>query len=100
MDPFQALTELPKLIEDYKRVSAELAQAQRELAALKDNQYVTWDWVCNFFGIDLKTAKLMLADEKLFVHNRQIKRFPKAAILSFAERNSVKVKDVYVMNYK
>jgi len=36
----------------------------------------------------------MLADEKVFVYGRQIKRFKKSAILRFAERNSIKVSQV------
>ncbi|UHG93209.1 helix-turn-helix domain-containing protein [Spirosoma oryzicola] len=91
MTPFEALAELPKLVEDYKRVATELKECQQELATLKDDQYVTWEWICQYFDISKSTAMLMLADEKLFVHGRQIKRFKKSAIIKFAERNSIKV---------
>ncbi|WP_338876938.1 hypothetical protein WBJ53_14880 [Spirosoma sp. SC4-14] len=94
MTPFEALAELPQLIADYKRVAAELQECQKELAALKDDQYVTWEWICQYFDISKSTAMLMLADEKLFVHGRQIKRFKKSTILRFAERHSIKVKQL------
>lgn len=94
MDLLQALSELPNLVADYKKVAAQLAQTQKELAALKDDQYVGWDWICQYFGVSKSTAMLMLSEEKLFVHGRQIKRFRKAAILKFAERNSIKLKDI------
>ena len=94
MDPFQALCELPKLIDDYKRVAAELAEAQRELATLKDDQYVTWEWVCQFFSVTKPTAVAMLAEEKLFVYGQKVKRLKKSAVLKFAERNSIKVKQM------
>lgn len=94
MDPFQALCELPKLIEDYKRVTAELIEAKRELASLKDDGYVSWKWVCTYFNMDEKTARSMLAEEKILVHNSKIKKFKKSDLMRFAERHSVKVKDL------
>lgn len=78
----------------YEEVTAELIAVKRELAAREDDQYVTWEWVTEYFGIDRKTARLMLAEEKLFVYGRQIKRFKKSEILRFAQRNSVKLKDI------
>lgn len=91
MDPFQALCEIPKLVEEYKRIATQLEATERELEALKNDQYVTWEWVCQFFDVTKPTAMAMLADEKVFVYGRQIKRFKKSAILRFAERNSIKV---------
>ena len=73
-----------------------LGELRRELAALKDDQYVTWDWICQYFDVTRPTAMAMLANEKLFVYGRQVKRFKKSAILKFAERNSIKVKDLQV----
>ncbi|GAB3780647.1 hypothetical protein GCM10028818_33210 [Spirosoma horti] len=96
MDLLQALNELPNLVADYKKVAAQLAEAQKELAALKEDRYVSWDWIAQYFDISKTTAHLMLAEEKMFVHGRQIKRFRKSAIIRFAERNSIKVKDVHV----
>lgn len=94
MDPFQVLAQLPAFFAKYEEVTAELIAVKRELAAREEEQYVTWEWVCEFFGIDRKTARLMLQNEKLFVYGRQIKRFKKSEILRFAERNSVKLKDI------
>lgn len=94
MDPFQALSELPNFIEEYKRVATKLAEVEKELAALKEDQYVTWDWICTYFDVTKATAMQMLADEKLFVYGQQIKRFKRSAILKFAERNSIKLKEV------
>lgn len=94
MDPFQALTKLPEIVANYERIAAELAETRRELAALKDDQYVTWDWICAYFDVTRPTAMAMLAEEKLFVYGRQVKRFKKSVILRFAERNSIKAKDV------
>ncbi|GAB3026465.1 hypothetical protein [Spirosoma pulveris] len=51
MDPFQALLKLPQLIEDYERVSQELAQTKKELADMEDDRYVTWEWICEYFQI-------------------------------------------------
>lgn len=94
MDPFQALAELPKLIEDYKQAATKLAQTQKELASLKDDQYVSWEWVCQYFGITKPTAVAMLSEEKVFAYGQKIKRLRKSSILQFAERNSIKVKNL------
>lgn len=94
MDPFQALAKLPQLIADYERVAHQLAETQKQLAAQQDDEFVTWDWICDHFKVTRPTAMAMLAEEKLFVYGRQIKRFKKSAILRFAERNSIKLKDL------
>ncbi|GAB3780644.1 hypothetical protein GCM10028818_33200 [Spirosoma horti] len=94
MDLLQAFTELPNLVADYKKVAAELAATQRELAALKEDKYVNWEWICEYFGVTKKTGYMMLANEKVFVHGRKIKRFKKSDILRFAERNSIKLKEI------
>ncbi|UFH55503.1 hypothetical protein [Spirosoma sp. KNUC1025] len=100
MDPFQALCELPKLVEEYKRVAAELIEVKRELEALKNDKYVTWEWICEYFGVTKPTAVAMLADEKVFVFNQKVKRLKKSAVIKFAERNSLKVKEVVYVPYK
>ena len=94
MDPFQALCELPRLIEEYKKTAAELAEVKRELEALKEDRYVTWEWVCDYFDITKRTAFLMLSEEKAFVHGNQIKRLKKSVVTRFAERNSIKIKEL------
>jgi hypothetical protein len=95
MDPLlKALSELPQLVADYKRVAADLAEAQKQLAALKDDQYVSWEWVCAYFGITKPTAVAMLQDEKIFAYGQKVKRLKKSMVLAFAERNSIKVKEV------
>lgn len=94
MTPFDALLELPKIVDDYKRVSAQLIQAQQELQSLKDDCYVSWKWACAYFNMDEKTARLMLADVPMLVHNKRVKKFKKSDLIRFAERHSVKVKDL------
>jgi len=96
MDPFiQALIDLPNLIADYHKAMAELAEARKDLEAQKDDKYVSLDWVCRYFNVSKKTALIMLADEKMFVHGRHIKRFKRSDILRFAERHKINVKDIH-----
>lgn len=97
MDPFQALCELPNLIDEYKKTAAELAEVKRELELLKSDKFVTWEWVCDYFGITKRTAFLMLSEEKIFVHGHQLKRVKKSTVLRFAEKNSIKVKEISVI---
>jgi hypothetical protein len=94
MDPFQALAEMPKLVADYQKTAQQLIETQRELAALKDDKLVGWDWVCEYFGVTKPTAMLMLENEKIFCYGRQVKRFKKSDIVRFAERHTIKVKDL------
>ncbi|MBC3785748.1 helix-turn-helix domain-containing protein [Spirosoma utsteinense] len=94
MDPFQALAELPKMVADHQKTTAQLIEAQRELSALKEDKLVTWDWVCAYFGVTKNTAVAMLENEKVFCYGRQVKRFRKADIIRFAERHTIKVKDL------
>ena len=94
MDLLQALAEIPNLIERYQQATAKLEAAQKELERQKNDKYVTYEWVCDFFGLDRKTVNRMLQDEQVFAYGRQIKRFRRSAILAFAERHSLKVKDL------
>lgn len=96
MEPIVVLpaSQLKELIERYEKATQRLIEAERELAALKEDKYVTWEWICDYFGVTRPTAMLMLAEEKLFVHGQQIKRFKKSQIIRFAERNSIKVKNI------
>ena len=94
MDLLQAFAQLPGLIERYEQATAKLAAAQKELEALKDDKYVTYEWVCEYFSLSKTTVAEMLQDEKVFTYGRKVKRFRKSAILAFAERHSLKVKDL------
>ena len=94
MDLLQALADIPKLIEDYKVVMNRLIQADKELAALKEDRYVGWDWICQYLGVTKPTAMQMLADEKMLVHGRQVKRILRSKVIRFAEKHSVRVRDV------
>ena len=94
MDLLQALADIPKLIEDYKLVMNRLIQADKELAALKEDRYVGWDWICQYLGVTKPTAMQMLADEKMLVHGRQVKRILRSKVIRFAEKHSVRVRDV------
>lgn len=92
MHPFQALTLLPQLVADYQKTAADLMAAQRELQAIKEDRYVTYEWVCAFFGLDKKTVRQMLANERVFVHGKKVKRFLRSDIIRFAQAHSIEVK--------
>jgi hypothetical protein len=94
MDPFQALTLLPSLVDRLEKMTAELIEAKRELAALREDGYVGWDWVCQYLNVTYKTARQMLADEKILVHGKYVKKFRRSDIVRFAERHSVKLKSL------
>ncbi|UFH55502.1 hypothetical protein [Spirosoma sp. KNUC1025] len=96
MEPIIVLPaeKVKEMIDRYEKATQRLIDAERELAALKDDKYVTWEWVCEYFGISRSTAALMLAEEKAFVYGRQIKRFKKSVIIRFAEKNSIQVKEI------
>lgn len=91
MEPIIVLAaqQVEELIRRYEDVTNRLIEAEKELASLKDDRYVTWEWVCEFFSVTKPTAEAMLANEKLFVYGRKVKRLKKSAILKFAERNSI-----------
>ncbi|WP_420151805.1 hypothetical protein [Spirosoma sp.] len=96
MEPIVVLPakQLKELIDRYEEAVSRLIEADKELAALKEDKYVTWDWICEYFGITKATAVDMLVEEKLFVYGQQIKRFKKSAVINFAERNSIKVQNI------
>ena len=94
MDLLQALSQIPALVEEFQRVASELIEAKRELETLKNDGYVSWKWACDYFDMDEKTARKMLADEKMLVHNSKIKKFRKSDLIRFAERHSVRVRDL------
>lgn len=39
-----------------------LITAERELAAIKEDRYVIWEWVCEYLGVTKPTAYAMLQD--------------------------------------
>ena len=92
--PFEAMVMFPRIVEDYKDAATKLAEANARLADRDDDRLVGFDWVCEFFDIDRKTARLMLADSGVFCHGQKIKRFWKSEILAFARKNTVKLKQV------
>lgn len=96
MDPFQALCEIPELVEEHRKVTAELIETKRELEALESNGYVDWDWVCQYLDVERKAARIMLQDEKILVYGRKIKKFRRSDIVRFAKKHRVKVKDLAV----
>lgn len=92
-NPFAAITDVAeRLILDYARITADHAEAQARLADRADDVLVDMVWVCDYFGVDRKTARLMLADANVFCHGPKIKRFWKSEIIAFARRNAVKLK--------
>ena len=102
MDPIIVLPakQVEELISRYELATARLIEAEKELEALKQDQYVNYDWVCAFFGISKATAMVMLENEKHFVYGQQIKRFKRSALIKFAEKNSIKVCEVKPIAHK
>lgn len=94
MEPIVVLPakQLQNIIDKYVAATNRLIEAEKELAVLKDDQYVNWNWIYQYFDVTRPTA--MLAEEEIFVYGRQVKRFRKSVILKFAERNSIKAKNV------
>ncbi|UFH54692.1 hypothetical protein [Spirosoma sp. KNUC1025] len=86
--------QLKEIIDRYETAAVQLIEAQKELAALKDDKYVTWEWICDYFGVTKPTAVAMLSHEKVFVFGQKVKRLKRSAVLRFAERNSIRVKDI------
>jgi hypothetical protein len=80
-------------LQDFKATAQRLIESERELIALKEDKLVTWEWVCWYFDIDKKTARLMLMEENIVAYGRKVKRFKKSDIIRFAERHSLKVKN-------
>lgn len=104
MDLLQALSELPKLVEDYKRVSAELADAQRELAAVHSDKYVSIKWIAQHWDVSDDTAHDMLkalstgrkgqTEIKVLTYGSKVVRYRKSDIEKITEANLLPLKDM------
>ena len=81
-------------INRFEKAAKELADCQRQLHELKEDKLVTWEWVCWYFDINVKTARLMLQDENIVAYGRRVKRFKRSDMIRFAERHSLKVKNL------
>ncbi len=89
-----AAKEVETLISRYEQATSRLIAAERELALFKEDQYVSWDWVCWYLDVERKAARMMLQEEKLLVYGRKIKKFRRSDVVRFAERHRIKVKDI------
>ncbi|GAB4039519.1 hypothetical protein [Spirosoma jeollabukense] len=104
MDPFQALSQLPKLIADYKQAALDLAAAQREIQALTAEKLVPLEWVADHWSVDTDTARKMIqalssgrplkADIKVLSYGRKIVRYGRSDIERITEINMVGMKDM------
>lgn len=86
--------QLEKLIRRLEAATARLIEADKELASLKDDQYVTWEWVCWYLNVDQPKAIRMLAEEAMYVFDGTLMRFMKADIIRFAKRHKTQVKEL------
>lgn len=104
MDPFNALTELPNLVADYKATAARLIEAEKELAFLKTEKFVGIEWVAELWSVTTDTARDMLKvmssgrrhqpDIKVLSYGSKVVRYRKSDIERITTDNLVALKDL------
>lgn len=82
---------LEKLLRRYEAATKRLVEADRELVRERNDQYVTWEWVCWYLNVSRETAEKLLADQPISVFTKGVERFLRSTIVGFAEHNTVKV---------
>lgn len=94
MDLLSALAKLPELVAQHEAATQRIIELEKEKAAQMQDGLVGWKWICTFLDVDVQTARMMLAEEKIFAYGRKIKKFRRTDILRFVERHQVKVKEL------
>lgn len=104
MDPFQALSEIPNLVADYKATVNRLIEVEKELSALKADKFVPLQWVADLWSVEPKTARQMIQvlagspkskeQVKVLSYGAGVVRYRRADIERITESSLVSLRDM------